>query len=432
LIFITALVLIPFVVSLDNGLGRRPAMGFSTWNYFFFEINETLVKSIADSMVTTGLRDVGYEYINIDAGYLIKQRSADGSLQTNSNLFPNGMKAIADYLHAKGLKLGVYTDIGQGECGPGPGSGGHYQQDAQTFASWGVDYLKVDYCGKIDITPSKSQYDYWAELRDALNSTRRPIYYSICPKTIAPDVGTAVPYAGHLVYSPPLNWTVQQHHALSNSWLVEYVNIVDNWYSPTETDCINAGGAPCGMITNVDAFIAMTSNTYSAPGGWNDADMLQVCNYGYHNGGMTLTEYQSEYSLWAIFASPMIISADLRTIATDHPDCLAMLKNQEVIAVNQDLLGRAGSLVYQDGDNTTVSITQQVWIKPLQDSSVAGLMLNRGPTASSMSINFTWLPPGTSAQVRDLWLHKDMGTFTSFYETTVQSHAVVMIIIKRV
>jgi len=212
---------------------------------------------------------------------------------------------------------------------------------------------------------------------------------------------------------------------------VEYVNIVDNWYSPTMSDCINAG-APCGMITNVDAIVAMTSSTYSAPGGWNDADMLQVCNYGHHNGGMTLTEYQAEYSLWAIFASPLILSADLRSIATDHPDCLAMLKNKEVIAVNQDPLGHAGSLVYQIGDNTTASITQQAWVKPLQDGSVAAVLLNRGANEISMIIKFTWLPSGKSVQVRDLWLQKDMGVFSYLYETKVQSHAVVMITIKPV
>jgi len=385
---------------------------------------------IADALISTGLHQVGYEYVNIDAGYLTNTRAADGTLVPNPQKFPNGIKTIASYLHKLDLKLGVYTDLGKGSCGTGPGSGDHYKQDALTFAEWGVDYLKVDYCGTIDLN-KQSQRAYWEEFRDALNATGRPIYYSICPKTIAPKNGTAIPYAGSLVYSPPLDWTLEEHRTLSNSWLVEYVNIVDNWYSPTNSRCINAG-AICGLITNVDAVVQMTNPSFSGPGGWNDADMLQVCNYGHVNGGMSLTEYQSEYSLWAIFASPLIISADLRSLAHDHPDCLELIKNTEVIAVNQDALGKAGKLVYQYGGNTTETITQQAWVRPLYDGSIAGLMFNRGPSEEKMTLTWTQLglPQGKSAVVRDLWQHKDIGTFDQSFSAQVASHGVVMIKVK--
>jgi alpha-galactosidase len=168
-------------------------------------------------------------YINIDAGYLVRERDASGNLQVDAIKFPGGMKPVADKIHALGLKLGVYTDITNRSCGLGPGSEGHYEQDARQFASWGVDYLKVDYCGAMHMGPN--DYTQWAALRDALYATGRPIYYSICPKTNAPGNGTATPYAHRRVYSPPQNWTASERHALSNSQLVEYTNNGDTWWS---------------------------------------------------------------------------------------------------------------------------------------------------------------------------------------------------------
>lgn len=212
--------------------------------------------------------------------------------------------------------------------------------------------------------------------RDALNKTGRPIYYSICPKTKAPNTGTAVPYAGGDIYSPPLNWTEEDHRSLSNAWLVEYRNNVDN-FGPDE-QCTDAG-APCGFITNVDAVVQMNNMSFTTPGAWTDADMLQVCNFGHLNGGMTMTEYRSHFSIWVMFASPLILSCDVRDIATKHPDCLDMIRNKEVLAVNQDPLGSAGRLVHQVG-TTTANISQQVFTRPLHDGSHAVLFFNRATT----------------------------------------------------
>lgn len=221
--------------ALDNGLGRLPPLGWSSWNYFATEINETLIMQIADAMVLTGLRDVGYEYINVDAGYLQRERNVTtGQLVVNKDRFPSGMRSLADYIHSKGLKLGVYTDLTDHSCGPGPGSGGHYSLDAKTFAlEWDADYLKVDYCGSSVPRDPLSQYAGFAALRDALNHTGKPIYYSICPHTHAVNSGPSAAYHRTTVYAPPSQWTASQRHALANSILVEFTNTFDLWY---ETD----------------------------------------------------------------------------------------------------------------------------------------------------------------------------------------------------
>ena len=218
--------------ALENGLGRLPPLGWSSWNYFATEINETLIMEMADAMVQTGLRDVGYEYINVDAGYLQHERNATtGQLVVNKSRFPSGMRKLADYIHSKGLKLGVYTDLTDRSCGPGPGSGGHYSLDAKTFAlEWDADYLKVDYCGSSVPRDPVSQYAGFAALRDALNQTGKPMYYSICPHTHAVDSGPSAAYHGSTVYAPPSQWTASQRHALANSLLVEFTNTFDLWY----------------------------------------------------------------------------------------------------------------------------------------------------------------------------------------------------------
>ena len=278
----------------------------------------------------------------------------------------------------------------------------HYALDAATIAhEWEADYLKVDFCGSNVVGLGQSQYDHWAAFRDALNATGRQIYYSICPKTNAPSGGTATPYTGHNIYAPPLNWTGPQHQALSNSWLVEYRNNVDN-FGPDDK-CIDAG-SPCGMITNVDAVVKMTNMSWSTHGAWTDADMLQVCNYGHVNGGMSITEYRSHFSIWAMFSSPLILSMDVRTVGKEHPDCLAMVKNKDVLAINQDPLAHAGRLVYQDG-TTSANIKVQVFARQLADGSRAVLLFNRD--AKARNITATWdmvnLVPGQIAYPLDLW-----------------------------
>eukprot|EP00042_Codosiga_hollandica_P028613 m.151372 g.151372 ORF g.151372 m.151372 type:complete len:529 (+) comp52822_c0_seq4:148-1734(+) len=504
--------------ALQNGLGEVPPMGWSSWNYFFTNVNDTLIREIALAMHQNNMLSFGYEYINIDAGYLLDTRDSSGNLVVNPVTFPYGMANLSDYVHSLGFKLGVYTDLGSGSCGSGPGSFGAYPKDAAAFANWGVDYLKVDFCGSVP--EGNSEWYYWSLFRDALNATGRPIYYSICPKTIAPAYGTATPYAGSLIYSPPLNWTAQDHQNLSNSWLVEYVNNVDNWYSEDATNCTDAGlrgmivrllvsgwtvclsvdaclwitrllvcgcpsaclwmnrvlvsgrtvclfvdglsaclrmdrllvcgwpvcclwmacllvsdgwrlcgaGAPCGFITNVDAVLQMTDLGFSGPGGWNDADMLQTCNYGHENGGMTLEEYRAEFSLLAaVFVAPLILSADMRSMPTLHPDCFEIVTNRQVIALNKDFTGQPAWVVSTEG-NTTVSITTQVFARPISFGYVV-MFFNRGLEATTMRI--TWhelgLPHEQSLLVTDVWTSETFGYFTSEFSDQVASHACLLL-----
>jgi alpha-galactosidase len=188
--------------ALDNGLAQTPPMAYSTWNFFNDNVNETLIQQLADALVETGLADLGYNSMNIDAGYITKDRHpVTNKLQVNTTKFPNGMRAIADYLNAKHLKLGVYTDIGNGSCGLGPGSWGYYDTDADTFANdWHADYLKVDFCGFgqpftfEEWLDPRIQLDHFRELRDALNATGRQIYYSICPHAHVPKTGPSEPW----------------------------------------------------------------------------------------------------------------------------------------------------------------------------------------------------------------------------------------------
>ena len=281
------------------------------------------MRALADSLVSTGLAAAGFRTLNIDAGYLIHERHpVTQRLQVNATKFPHGMRAVADYLDAKGLGLGVYTDHGNGSCGSGPGSFGHYDLDAQTFADWHVSYLKVDFCGThpspgvpsfADWMDPVQQLRRWQELRDALNRTGRPIYYSICPHGKPPSTGPSTPWVHNgsgLCYSPPRSWTAEQRKATANSILVEYTNLFDFWYAenwqdfrvcgptPTCPDCPYVPGtthgscsrfpngthnpavppSPGGLLTDIDAMVALTSPEDSGPGSWADADMLQVCN----------------------------------------------------------------------------------------------------------------------------------------------------------
>jgi len=344
--------------AVPNGLGMTPPLAWSSWNYFAFGINETIALEIGDALIETGLHKLGYEYVNIDAGSFEGTRDpTTGKIVAVASKYPHGIRWLADQLHAKGLKLGVYTDISLHTCG-GSGSMGHYQIDAETYAyDWEVDYLKVDYCGptsgSTNITTGRvsyqpgPQYDAWMALGLALNATGRPIYYSICPhRPVAASDGLPPEWTGGLAYAPPPEWSAAQRKQLANSILVEYTNTFDAWYIPPGQ---HGHG---GIITDIDSMVQLTELEYSGPGSWNDADMLQLCTYGKGNTihsatGMTLSEYRAHYSVWAVLASPLILSADLRTIKQEHPDCLELMLNAEIVGVNQDPLGLPGRFISQ-------------------------------------------------------------------------------------
>ena len=367
-------VLVGSARAVPNGLGQTPAMAWSSWNYFSLqsspnEFNETIALEIGDALVSTGLARLGYVYVNIDAGSFTGSRDATTKkIIPNFKKYPHGMRWLSDQLHAKGLKFGVYTDISNHTCG-GSGSMGHYKIDAETYAhDWQVDYLKVDFCGptpgptnlssgRVSYQP-QPQYDAWMELGNELNATGRPIYYSICPHhPIKPTDGLPSEWVGDVAYSPPPEWSMAERHALANSILVEYTNTFDSWYSPYPRQRPNMHG---GIITDIDSMVQLTNLSTSGPGSWNDADMLQLCTYGkggtpHSPGGMTLAEYRAHYSVWAILASPLIISADLRTIKEQHPDCLALMLNPEIVAVNQDPAGLPPRLISQRTNGSTIS-----------------------------------------------------------------------------
>ena len=375
--------------ALDNGAGALPALGWSSWNAFEEYINEEVILENADALIATGLSKLGFKYINIDAGSMSRRRdSKTGKLFADPAKFPRGMRALADSIHAKGLLLGVYTDISNHGCGTGPGSQGHYQIDADTYAhDWQVDYLKVDFCGptngptgggKVSIQPGP-QYAAFKALGDALNATNRSIYYSICPDTSAPALGTAAEWATHIelgidgfIHCTPTEWTAAERLALANSLLIEYTNTWDAWYLGPERG---------GMIGDIDSMLQMTDLSYGRPGSWNDADMLQVCNYGKGKtpgGGMTLAEYRAHYAVWAVLASPLILGVDLRTLAHDHPDCLELILNPEIVAVNQDPAARAPALISQTATpprNRAASVdgTHALRLVPCNSSAVEWL-----------------------------------------------------------
>jgi alpha-galactosidase len=363
--------------TLDNGLARTPPMGWNSWNRFGCNVSETLIREVAAAISTNGMREAGYQYVTIDDCWQVA-RAADGTIVPDPVRFPNGMKPLADYVHGQGLKFGIYTDAGRQTCEGRPGSYGHEAQDARTYASWGVDYVKVDWCNAEGLD-ARERYTVF---RDALAASGRKIVFSIC------EWGSNRPWE----WAPPVG----------NLWRTTG-DISDRWAS---------------VLTLVDL-----SSQYwhvARPGAWNDPDMLEV-----GNGGMTTTEYRAHFSLWAMMAAPLIAGNDVRTI-TDSTraaaDTRGILLNQEVISVDQDSLGVQGTIVQAWPSEL------QVWVKPLADGSRAVLLFNRASVSSAITADWGRVGLKTKrARVRDLWAHTDSASVESRYTATVPSHGVVML-----
>ncbi len=362
--------------ALENGLARTPPMGWNSWNKFACNVSEQLIEGAADAVVSSGMKDAGYTYVVIDDCWQVS-RDAEGNIVADAQRFPNGIKAVADYVHSKGLKFGIYSDAGTGTCQNRPGGRGYEYQDARQYAAWGVDYLKYDWCNH-STQDSASSY---ALMSDALKKSGRPIVFSLC------EWGSTKPWL----------WAKD----IGNLWR-STGDIVDHW-SKTE----KWGGN--GLVQIIDLMDGLES--YNGPGHWNDPDMLEV-----GNGGMTNTEYITHFSMWCLFSAPLMAGNDIRHMS---PEIHGILTNKEAIAIDQDPLGQQGRRVRKDGDF-------EVWVKQLADGSRAVVLLNRSEQPHEISVKWTELgyPEKLTATVHDLWAHKDIAKGARSYSATVAPHGV--------
>jgi alpha-galactosidase len=367
------------VSALDNGLAKTPPMGWNSWNIFAGNINETQIKQIADTMVSSGMKDAGYIYLNLDDNWMANPaRDSSGNLRCDPTRFPSGLKSLGDYIHSKGLKFGIYGDRGRMTCMnvPQSGSYGTEQRDANTFASWGVDYLKYDNCNAV----GNMQTDY-TNMKNALASCGRPIVFSICAWQFQ-------------------NWMP----ATGNLWRVSE-DIIDTWDNGTSWGK--------GIIECIDANRDLAS--YAKPGAWNDPDMLEI-----GKTGCTTEEYRTQMSMWCIMASPLIAGNDIRSMSQTTKD---ILLNKEVIAVDQDAAGIQGTRISANGG-------LEVWCKPLGSANgtvKAVALLNRNGSAATITVNFASVGLSGSVTVRDLWAKVDRGTFSGSYSMSVPSHGAGML-----
>jgi alpha-galactosidase len=362
----------------SNGLALTPPMGWNSWNKFGCDISEQTIRAAADAMVRSGMKDAGYQYVVIDDCWH-GERDANGDIQADPKRFPSGIKALADYIHAKGLKFGIYSDAGKKTCAGRPGSRGFEYQDARQYAAWGVDYLKYDWCSTYT-QDGKSSYE---TMSDALRASGRDIVFSMCD------------------WGRNKDWLWGE--TIGNLWRTAG-DIYDGW----ET----RDGKANGMTNILDMQVGLES--YAGPGHWNDPDMLEV-----GNGGMSFEEYRSHFSLWAALAAPLIAGNDLAHMSDETR---SILLNKEVIAVDQDALGVQGRRIVKAGDS-------EVWSKPLKDGARAVVLFNRGTEPKKIGVTWEQLgyPTELTLRVRDLWLHRDLPKAKNSFEADVPPHGVVMI-----
>ncbi|MDR9855490.1 NPCBM/NEW2 domain-containing protein [Paenibacillus sp. VCA1] len=361
--------------ALDNGLAQTPPMGWNGWNAFHCDVNADLVKETAKKMVDSGMKEAGYQYVNIDDCWMLSQRDENGNLVPNPEKFPNGIKEVADYVHSLGLKIGIYASAGNKTCANYPGSLNYEKKDAQSFAEWGIDYLKYDNCGDPEGRPVQERYE---KMRDALADTGRDIVFSM-------SVGGA---------DDPWLWGKQ----VGNLWRT-IGDISDSYLRMLVV-----------FLKNVELY------PYAGPGYWNDADMLEI-----GNGGMSLEEYRTEFSLWSIMASPLLAGTDLLNAPQEIMD---IYTNREVIAVNQDPIGIQGHPIKQQNDGS------MVLLKPMANGDKAVVFFNSSDAALNVEISLSQLGIPFSVDmktytVRNLWTH-ETATTTDKISASVPSHGIMM------
>jgi alpha-galactosidase len=363
----------------DDRLALTPPMGWNSWNRFGCNVSEKLVKETADALVATGMKDAGYQYLVIDDCWQVKREEA-GRIVPDPERFPSGMKALADYVHGRGLRFGLYSDAGTATCQKRPGSKGFEELDAKTYAEWGVDYLKYDWCN----AEGQDTRDSYGRMGRALRGSGRPIVFSIC------EWGSTKPWL----------WA----QGVGQLWR-STGDIQDCW------DCGKSWGG-MGVVHIIDLLADL--HPYAGPGHWNDPDMLEV-----GNGGLTSSESRAHFSFWCLLAAPLMAGNDLRSMSKESAE---ILTNREAIAVDQDTLGMQGRKVWDRGPH-------QVWMKPLADGSRAVILFNRGTEAGKIAARWEdiGLDPGGTAVVRDLWKKAALGSFAGRFEAKVEPHDVVMV-----
>jgi len=378
-----------------NQLALTPPMGWNSWNKFACEINEAKIREVADAMVSSGMKDAGYEYIVIDDCWH-GQRDSLGFIHPDPTRFPSGIRALADYVHSKGLKFGIYSDVGYQTCGGRVGSRGHEFQDALTYAQWGIDYLKYDWCNSDGINAVGA----YTTMRDALYATKRPILLSMC------EWGN----------NKPWEWAQNVGHMWRTT------GDIFNCF-----DCEKKYGtwSAWGVTKIIDMQKGLRK--YAGPGHWNDPDMLEVGN------GMVVNEDRAHFSMWCMLAAPLIAGNDLRNMSQETHD---ILTNKEVIAIDQDSLGVEG---FKQSQIDSV----EIWYKPLKGGDWALTFLNR--SLKSASFDYDWKKQNIMDDfaklelkfdqkpyiIRDLWAKKDIGNTAKIFKVSVPAHDVVMVRLKK-
>ena len=373
--------------ALDNGLARTPPMGWNSWNAFELKIDEALIRSTADAIASNGMKSAGYEYVIVDAGWKANRRDADGRLVADPQKFPSGMKALADYVHSKGLKFGIYTDAGSEDCvSNAPGSKDFEDKDANSFAEWGVDYVKEDWCN----TNGQDAKEAYRKMSLAILATGRPMVFSMC------EWGDNKPWI----------WGASVAHLWRSTG-----DSKDCWDCGRST-MNKPGGYPRGWVLILDAQPPLAA--YAGPGHWNDPDLLQV-----GHPGLTVEESRAQLSLWTILAAPLISTNDLRSMS---PEIREILTNPEVIAVDQDSGGTEGTRVRVTGK-------REVWMRPLADGNRAVVLFNRSKSTRTVRVRWTDIGRKQTDELplRDLWNHQNLGVLKGGYSVLVPAHGAVMI-----
>ena len=386
----------------QEGVALTPPMGWNSWNCFRVEVNEEKIMEIADAMVSSGMKDAGYEYIIIDDGWMTDQRDPNGHIIVDSEKFPSGMKALGDYIHNLGLKFGIYSAPGRYTCQELMGSYEHEQIDANDYAAWGVDYLKYDWCKypstkeaalETSVSDCRESFEL---MRDCLRKTGRSIAYSVHVQCVGWGTeGDSYP------------WVTDVAHLHRSS-----DDIKDNWDR---------------MLYCLDENAELWE--YARPGFWNDPDMLEVGNTtqerlwgGIDSTKMTTLEYRTHFSMWCMMAAPLIAGNDLRSMS---PEIIDILTNDEIIAIDQDPLGKQGKRIRDDGE-------LEVWCKELSGNRKAVALLNRSDEPADIVVSWKELDISGKYKVRDLWEHKNLGKFKGkFIGENIKPHDAVVPLISK-